>query len=149
MISFEIKIKIYDWHHLLKVFQYWINWRGKYLIKKHFKNPFNSFFELSLFNKPYLSIKIRVEKMWIYVWPLKLISQFLLSICDIGFFNFYDRQVQKSKFWNSLSETEILQSNFVITNSESKSQWIILQMNVSEWLYQENFVSFVEYHKLS
>ncbi len=53
-----------------------------------------------------------------------------------------------SKFQNCPSETEIPGSYFEITNSESKSQQSTLQMSESEWFYQENFVSFVEYSKL-
>jgi hypothetical protein len=59
----------------------------------------------------------------------------MLSICDIDFFNFHDRQVQKfksSKFQNCLSETKILQSYFKIVNIESKSQQSTSQMNERE-----------------
>jgi hypothetical protein len=46
-----------------------------------------------------------------------------------------------------MSKTEILWSNFEITNSESERQQSTLQLNESELFYQQNFVSFVKYHK--
>jgi hypothetical protein len=50
------------------------------------------------------------------------IKKFLISICDIDFFNFHDRQVQKFKILKLSEQNKILWSNLEITNRESKSQ---------------------------
>jgi hypothetical protein len=52
------------------------------------------------------------------------------------------------KFWISPIRTKIVRLTFEISDIESESQQITLQLNESKVFYLENFVSLVKYHKL-
>ena len=72
---------------------------------------------------------------WVMGIGIGLIFTFLfwhLQVSNIDFLTFLIDKFESSKFWNCLSETEILQSYFKITNSKSESQQSILQMNERE-----------------